>query len=134
MRDKLVFSRIQLQAVFKDFNTVKEFERLVDQVNMGVVDMAQNANGEYVKFGNSLLVQWGNISIPGVVWSVISLPSVFIDTNYTAVVTLAAGSVKTVITYNDIPAFKDTTKFKCYVEGVLGTNYSVAWLAIGRWK
>jgi len=134
MNKKLVFIRSQLQSVFKDFNTVKEFERLVGQVNDGVVDVGPNSSSDYIKFGSGLLIQWGNIVIPGVVWSTITPPVAFIDTNYTVLVTLAAGSSKIVITYNDIPAFKNTTAFKCYVEGVLGTNYSVAWLAIGRWK
>ena len=134
MRKKLTFIRSQLQSVFKDFNTVKEFERLVDQVNDGVVDVGPNSSSDYIKFGSGLLMQWGNAVVPGVVWSTVTLPVAFIDTNYTALVTLAAGSAKIAITYNDIPSFKSTTAFKCYVEGVLGLNYSVAWLAIGRWK
>ena len=134
MSNLLTFARAQLQAVFKDFNTLKEFERLVERVNMSILDISQNTNGGYVKFGNGLLMQWGNNDIPGAVWTAITLPISFIDTNYTAIVTLAGGGVRGIVTYNNTPIYKDKAMFKCYVEGSPGVNYSVAWVTIGLWK
>ena len=62
MSDKLVFSRAQLQAVFKDFNTVKEFERLVAQINAHELLIAPGATGSFTADGHTLTIVNGIIT------------------------------------------------------------------------
>ena len=62
MSNKLVFSRAQLQAVFKDFNTVKEFERLVIQVNTYEQLVTTGVTGTFVIGGFTLTIDRGIIT------------------------------------------------------------------------
>ena len=62
MRDKLVFSRTQLQTVFKDFNTIKEFERLVAQINDYELLIATGATGSFTADGHTLTIVNGIIT------------------------------------------------------------------------
>jgi|GEM_PF-4263651 len=107
------------------------------QVGAGIVEIGQNSNGTYIKLSDGTMICYGIKSIISQEWSAnstINLPTPFVNTDYVALITLAAGTAEHAVTYNN-SGYKSVSAFTCYTPySPAGTYLSTSWMAIGRWK
>jgi hypothetical protein len=111
-----------------------------------IVEYGSNANGEYIKFGNGVLIQWGShsgtITIPNALMGgfrsggssvgVHTLPVPFLNTSYSLELTVSGLSA-----FGAVHGTKNTTDFDVLWTAVTSQGSavrSVDWQAIGRWK
>ena len=107
------------------------------QVGAGIINVGQNSNGTYIKLSDGTMICYGIKSIISQEWSAnstINLPTPFVNTDYVALITLAAGTAEHAVTYNN-SGYKSVSAFTCYTPySPAGTYLSTSWMAIGRWK
>lgn len=107
------------------------------RVGAGIINVGQNSNGTYIKLSDGTMICYGIKSIISQEWSAnstINLPTPFVNTDYVALITLAAGTAAHAVTYNN-SGYKSVSAFTCYTPySPAGTYLSTSWMAIGRWK
>ena len=110
-----------------------------------VIDSGSNTYGSYMKFKDGTAIQWGSYSYSNVAITNrygnlyyalptdhITLPIAFINNSYN-VQYLLSGSIVGGIQSNSLKTSYFTTRVFCG-NTVSEANYSVNWLAIGKWK
>jgi hypothetical protein len=112
-----------------------------------LIETNSNANGNYIKFADGTLIQWGNIthnvniqsmsSTSGLYYQdglILNLPTSFVNTNYSCHVQCASNSA-TFHVYATRPQSSSRCDFDIsFTVQYSANNYVFSYIAIGRWK
>lgn len=124
----------------------------LNKIEQGIYDNAfesgSNSNGNYIKFNDGTLIQWGtvtkNIAVTTLSSStnwyygdgyVVNFPISFINNNYYANVNNDNAGLISLMVYSTTAKTTSSFEFNlsCNIE-VTSRNYDFSWIAIGRWK
>lgn len=98
---------------------------------VNLTDQSLGSDG-YVKFGNGLLIQWGQHTIGSSSTSTgyITFPVVFLNTSYKFVATHVGGDNSAVSIYS----VSERGRSRIYINVGLKQAMTTEWIAVGRWK
>lgn len=103
-----------------------------------IVESGSNSNGHYIKFGNGLLICFGNVSISNTSetedhkYGTAVFPMAFINNNYAATITPNAGGIANFGAYTYADAKADQMGIWCTRRST--ADITMSYQVFGNWK